>query len=138
MKRIILFGLSMILLLAAACSSNINTETLVGQTWQWVHFTDPMQSFDVPNPDKYALSFQKDGTVNIVADCNNASGTYTVDDSNLTIELGPMTMVACPPDSLSDDYLNNLSFVRIYFFQDGHLFLDMMADGGTLEFAPAP
>jgi heat shock protein HslJ len=128
----------MILLLAAACSSNINTETLVGQTWQWVHFTDPMQSFDVPNPDKYALSFQKDGTVNIVADCNNASGTYTVDDSNLTIELGPMTMVACPPDSLSDDYLKNLSFVRIYFFQDGHLFLDMMADGGTLEFAPAP
>jgi len=128
----------MILLLAAACSSNINTETLVGQTWQWVHFTDPMQSFDVPNPDKYALSFQKDGTVNIVADCNNASGTYTVDDSNLTIELGPMTMVACPPDSLSDDYLKNLSFVRTYFFQDGHLFLDMMADGGTLEFAPAP
>jgi len=138
MKKMIFFGLSMVLLLSAACSSTSNTETLVGQTWQWVHFTDPMQSFDVLNPEKYTISFQEDGTVNIVADCNNASGTYTVDDSNLTIELGPMTMVACPPDSLSDDYLKNLSFVRIYFFKDGHLFLDMMADGGTLEFAPAP
>ena len=138
MKRIVKISLLFVLLLATACSSKPKAETLVGETWQWVHFTDPMQSFDVPHTEKYTLTFHEDGTVDVVADCNNAVGIYMVDGSNLTIELGPMTMVACPPDSLSDDYLQNLGFVRIYFLEEGHLFLDIMADGGTLEFAPAP
>lgn len=136
MKKFLYFGFFSFMLLLTACKSNTSTETLIGSTWQWVHFTDPVQSFDVPNAENYTITFQRDGTVSIVADCNNASGTYTIDGSNLTIELGPMTLVGCPSDSLSDDYLKNLSFVQIFFFKDGHLFMDMMADGGTLEFAP--
>ena len=44
-------------------------------------------------------------------------------------------MVACPPDSLDQQYLASLEGGKIYFFQEGDLFLDLMADGGTMQFA---
>jgi pimeloyl-ACP methyl ester carboxylesterase len=75
--------------------------------------------------------------VNIVADCNNASGSYTTDGSSLSIQVGPMTMAACPPGSRSDDFIKYLGFAAIYFYQDGNLYIDLMADGGTMSLSPA-
>lgn len=111
--------------------------TLTGVTWQWVSLADPMGETDVPMPENYTLSFQEDGTVAIKADCNNAGGTYIIDGGTITIVIGPMTLVACPPDSLSDQFLRDLGFAATYFFEDGQLFIDMMADGGTMAFQPA-
>ena len=103
----------------------------------WVAFTNPVEQYSIDNPQDYTLNFNEDGTVNIKADCNNAAGTYTTDGSSLKIALGPMTLAACPAESRSDDFIKNLGFAAIYFFQDGHLFIDLFADGGTLELAPA-
>lgn len=111
--------------------------TLTGMTWQWVSMADPMGETMVPMPENYTLSFQEDGTVAIQADCNSAGGSYTVDGGTIAIELGPMTLVACPPDSLGDQFLRDLGFAAIYFFEDGQLLVDMMADGGTMAFQPA-
>ena len=36
------------------------------------------------------------------ADCNQAAGTYTVDGAKLTINVGPVTLAACGPDSLGE------------------------------------
>ena len=105
--------------------------------WQWVAFTNPVEQFLVDNPQNYVLTFNQDGTVIILADCNNASGSYTTDGSSISIQVGPMTMAACPPDSRSDDFVKYLGFAAIYFFEDGNLFIDLFADGGTMEFAPA-
>jgi heat shock protein HslJ len=105
--------------------------------WQWVSFTNPMEQYTLENSQNYQLTFNEGGTVNIVADCNNAIGTYTIDSSSIKIEVGPMTMAACPPESRSDDFVKYLGFARIYFFKDGNLFMDLFADGGTLEFTPA-
>jgi heat shock protein HslJ len=116
-------------------SATVGKGDLTGTTWTWVAFTDPMQQFNVENPSNYTLTFQEDGTVNIVADCNNAMGSYNLDGSSLTIEVGPMTMAACPPDSRSDDFVKYLGFAAIYFFQDGDLFIDLFADGGTMRFS---
>jgi pimeloyl-ACP methyl ester carboxylesterase/heat shock protein HslJ len=111
---------------------------LTTNPWLWVSFGDPLQQFDLDNPDAYTISFNSDGTVNVKADCNNATGTYTADDSGgLSIQLGPMTMAACLPDSRSDEFVQNLSFVRNFFFENGFLYLDMMADGGTFQLASA-
>ena len=105
-------------------------------TWEWVSFTSPVERFDIENPENYTATFNEDGTLNIVADCNNANGSYTNDNSSLTIEIGPMTMAACPDGSRSDQFIQYLGYAAIYFFQDGHLFIDTFADGGTLEFKP--
>lgn len=112
-------------------------DSLESNPWEWVAFTNPVEQFQIDNPQDYRLTFNADGTVNIKADCNTAIGAYTADDSSLKIELGPMTLAACPPGSRSDDFVKYLGFSAIYFFQDGHLFIDLFADGGTLEFAPA-
>lgn len=110
---------------------------LWANAWQWVAFTNPVDQYQIADPENYTLTFNSDGTVNIKADCNNASGSYTADDSRLTIEVGPMTKAACPSDSHSDDFVKYLGYAAIYFYDGGHLFIDLMADGGTLEFSPS-
>ena len=111
--------------------------TLTANPWQWVSFTDPLQQFDVETPERYLLAFNEEGTVAIVADCNNARGSYTEDAGSLTIEVGPMTKAACPPESRSDEFVQNLGFAVRYFFEGDTLYVDLMADGGTMAFAPA-
>jgi D-alanyl-D-alanine carboxypeptidase len=49
-----------------------------------------------------------------------------------------MTLAACPPESRSEDFVKYLGAAARYFFQDGNLFIDLLVDGGTMEFSPAP
>ena len=109
---------------------------MTGAVWQWVQFTDPVDEFEVPDPENYTLEFFEDGTLDIQADCNRATGSYIVEDASINIEIGPVTLAACPPGSRSEEFLQNLGFAAIYFFQDDHLFIDMFADGGTMKFQP--
>lgn len=112
--------------------------SLTGTTWQWVNFMDTAEGpQEIPDPARYQVVFNEDGTVNITADCNTVSGTYTDDGGSIEIVPGPATLAACPEDSLGDKFVQNLSFARIYFFQDGDLFMDLMADGGTMQFQNA-
>jgi len=121
---------------APAESISVEMDTLIGTTWAWVGFTDPNQQFNVENPVNYTINLQDDGRVDIKADCNNAMGSYTVEGSSITIEVGPMTKAICPPESRSDDFVKYLGAAAIYFFEDGNLYIDLMADGGTIAFAP--
>ena len=89
------------------------------------------------DPTRYTIAFLEDGTAAIGADCNRVVATYTVADSALTIVLGPSTLAACPPDSQATPFMAGLSSAAIYFFQDGHLFIDQFASAGTMKFAPA-
>lgn len=109
---------------------------LTGAAWQWIHFMDPLEEYEVSEPENYTLEFFEDGTLQIRADCNTASGSYIVEDASINVEIGPVTLAACPPGSRSEEFLQDLGFAAIYFFQDDHLFIDMIADGGTFEFAP--
>jgi len=110
---------------------------LVEHPWQWVSFTNPAEEFEIESPESYLLTFNSDGTVSVKADCNNAAGSYTADATSLTIQMGPMTMAACPPESRSDQFVQLLGGAALYFFEDGNLFIDLMADGGTMEFGVA-
>ena len=107
---------------------------LTGTVWAWNSFTNPVEQFTVEQPASYTLTFREDGTVDIKADCNNAIGSFSADDSSLEIEIGPMTMAACPPGSRSDDFVQYLGFAAIYFFEEDDLFIDLFADGGTMQF----
>ncbi len=51
--------------------------SLTTQPWQWIAFSGAEEQFTVETPESYQVTFNEDGTVNIVADCNNAAGTYT-------------------------------------------------------------
>ncbi|MEA3292453.1 MAG: META domain-containing protein [Pseudomonadota bacterium] len=113
-----------------------DAERLPGVVWQWVGFTDPVNApLTINNPEQYTLEFLADGMVSVGADCNRAGGSYAADRGSLQIAFGPMTTAACLPGSLGDKFVQNLSYGAVYFFQDDRLFIDMMADGGTLEFS---
>ncbi|HMR67781.1 MAG TPA: META domain-containing protein, partial [Anaerolineae bacterium] len=104
---------------------------------QWVGLTDPVQQVEIEQPENYTLTFQPDGTLQIKADCNNASAGYTAaEEGSLSVQPGITTLALCGPESRSEELVQKLGFAANYFFQDGHLFIDLMADGGTLEFSP--
>lgn len=108
--------------------------TLVGVVWQWIgtaYSNDTEQPVDSPN---YTIQFLPDGSLQFLADCNTGGGSYLVDGSSLTLQLGAMTMMACPPDSLSDKFLAELSQVVTYVIQDGTLYLNLAVDTGNMKF----
>ena len=112
---------------------------LTTNPWLWLGFTDPVQQSTVETPAQYTITFNSDRTVSVKADCNNSTGSYTADDSgSLTIKLGATTLAACPAASRSDEFVQKLGSVTNFFFEEGFLYLDTMADGGTFQLASAP
>jgi heat shock protein HslJ len=121
----------------AATPTVTTTVTLTETVWQWTEFQDTAELNDitVDDPAQYTLTLLADGTVAIQADCNRAAGTYTLDGSSLTIEIGPVTLAACPPESLSDVFLTRLPETATYVMDDeGQLFLNLVADAGNMVF----
>lgn len=110
---------------------------LVGTVWQWQQTLMSNDDEFVPdNPGNYTVQFMADGTVAVQADCNQVSGTYTLTDNQITIELGPSTMAACPEGSLGDQFVKNLGEANSYFFDGVDLLIDLMFDSGTMRFSP--
>ena len=109
---------------------------LAGIIWRWAAFRDAKQDYIVPATADYTLVFNDDGTVAVVADCNNANGTYTVNsDGTLTIVVQAQTFVACPPGSLSDSFIEYLNQAGPFEVDEtGALLIDLMADGGRMTF----
>jgi heat shock protein HslJ len=110
----------------------------MGKTWKWYQFTSPANQVVVDDPNKYSVEFRPDGTVSVEADCNNGGGTYAASGGNINIEVNHMTMAACPPESLSDSFVQGLNSVATYRLEGGVLMMDMPADGGTLLLSENP
>ena len=45
-----------------------------------------------------------------------------------------MTLAMRPEGSRSDDFINFLGFAAQYFFEEGDLFIELLADGDTMQF----
>jgi heat shock protein HslJ len=107
---------------------------LSGSSWQWIQMMTPVETVTVDNPANYLVEFMPDGLVSIQADCNTGSGTYEFDGSTLSINITSTTLALCPEGSLSDLFIRSLNAAAIPFEQNGNLFIDLFADGGTMEF----
>lgn len=106
-----------------------------GMVWQLdqILYNDGKQLQDTTGD--YTVEFMDDGQLSIRADCNQALGTFTETGSSLSIELGPTTLAACPPESIAQDYLQALQNASGYFFENGDLFIDLQLDTGTMRFS---
>jgi heat shock protein HslJ len=115
---------------------SINPSDYQNKPWSWIGFSDPADGpQDIPEPERYQITLNPDGTVSVKADCNMVSGSYTVEGSNITIELGPSTMAMCPEDSLADPFTQHLTATRIMFFDGDDMLFDTFADSGTMRFS---
>jgi len=110
---------------------------LTGVPWMWMSTTNPATGTQpIPNYNNYIVLFNDDGTAFVQADCNNILATYTTDGSNISLALGPTTMVYCGDESMDTEFTQQLSSATIYFIEGGNLYLDLPADSGTMHFAP--
>jgi heat shock protein HslJ len=124
-------------ILVAACGSG---SSLTGKTWQLTAITEKTPAFQgvVPAAEqsKYTVTFNSDGSFNATADCNQVAGTYTTSGSNLTITLGPSTLVACPEGSFGDLFAHGLGQAASYAIANDQLTITLQ-DGGTMTFVVA-
>jgi heat shock protein HslJ len=127
-------------LAAAACGGDKGGDSapLKGVVWEWQGSSYSDDSDATPaDPRRYTVEFVDDGSLAIKADCNRVRGSYTDDGSTLTIELGPSTKAACPPDSLDSEFLRDLAAASTYALESGALRIDLKLDTGSMQLAPA-
>ena len=112
--------------------------SLYGTMWQLVKFQGGDGTTLTPDDrSKYTLDFGTGGRVSARIDCNRGSGTWKVTGSS-QLALGPLalTRAMCAEGSLHDQIVKQWPFIRSFIIKDSHLFLALMADGGTYEFEP--
>jgi len=109
---------------------------LRANSWQWVSFADPAESFEVQVPANYRATFNNDATVIIKADCYNATGSYQGEGGDLAIEVGPLNQTSCAAGSRSLQFITLLGGAANYFFEGKNLRIDLKDDNGTMVFAP--
>jgi heat shock protein HslJ len=133
MRTLFLTILAASAVLLAGCASTAGGD-ITGQTWHLTSITTIQRQDIVPAEAvaSYTLTFNDDGTWNGQADCNQLSGTYTIEgEAILTIALGPSTMAACGEDSLSDRYVEALTTTTTYSIAENQMTLTL-ADNGEL------
>jgi heat shock protein HslJ len=115
------------------------TDSIVGLTWEWVEsvYSDDT-SVEVYDPNSYTLTLLPDGSVALQVDCNRGGGTYTLDGSQLTLDVAIMTRVACPEGTLSEVFMRDLSAAATYVMDGEDLIINLFADAGNMRFQPGP
>jgi heat shock protein HslJ len=110
---------------------------IVGPVWQWQRTQLGSAPVVVSAaPDRYTLSFQEGGRVNVRADCNRGSGSYEVNGTQ--IRFGPiaLTRMGCPPGSQDTEFLRSMAQAAAYTMDRGELVLTL-SDGASMRFKPA-
>lgn len=112
---------------------------LGGRPWQLVAIRMADGTRLVPvDPALYTLELAAEGRAAMRADCNRAIASYELLGSALAFGPIASTRAMCPPESISDRYLQQLGLVASHRTRDGHLLLATRADGAILEFRRAP
>lgn len=139
MRLIPLFA-AIILAACASTSPGSAAAGLQGSSWRLVQIQmgDGMTKAAIERS-RYTIGFGENGVLNVRFDCNRGRGSWKSSGPG-NVEFGPLalTRALCPTGSLHDDLVRQWPFVRSYVVKDGRLYLSLMADGGTIEFEPAP
>lgn len=111
---------------------------LAGPIWQWTVLRQLNGETAVPEPARYTVTFNADGTATIQADCNVVGADYTATpDGALGITLGASTLALCAPGSLDQVFLGGLGAAQSYTVADGALTITLQLENGTMIFVPA-
>ncbi len=148
-KKQLVIILTAILLSVAACTplveDTLGTEheidadsDITGITWLWERFDDTadINNIVVDDPMLYTFLLNADGTYTVKADCNLASGSYTLEGNSIKFEAGPTTLAECGPESLYNTFLIDLSNVVTFVIDGNKLHLNLWADAGNMVFIP--
>ena len=115
--------------------ANPDMMTLDMQKWTWVKTQYSNDTELVPNKAAaFTLTFSEDGSVSATTDCNSMSGTYKLNDNQITFGPMAMTKMFCP-DSQEQDFAKIFAETQSYFFTSkGELIFEFTFDSGTAVF----
>ncbi len=110
--------------------------SLTNVLWGWTELTEtqPASQSIISDPENYTLIFQPDGGLQVLADCNSGSGTYSLDGQQLSIEISLLTTAICGAESLSDLFLDVLERAGTYELSQDELVLNLTDVAGTMRF----
>jgi heat shock protein HslJ len=144
--RLINSSIVLLPLLLGACTltPGHSAQLLQGTSWQLLtiqSMDDTQGMAKISSPQRYTVSFGADGLAAFRIDCNRATSTWQAipvagDSGSLTFGPVAMTRMMCPPGSLNQKVMRDLSYVRSYLFKGDKLFMSLMADGGIYEWLP--
>ena len=107
----------------------------IGVVWTWLSTQTRDGSGVVPEGrERYTLEFRPGGTVNVRADCNRGSGSYTRNGNTLGIGPIALTRMACPPDSKDGDFVKGLAAVSGHSMVGSDLVLTLGSNAGSMRF----
>lgn len=110
---------------------------LEGTAWQLVRIQSLNNYEWIPDePGKYTLRFRDEGRLEGSSDCNRAGATWSREGTQLSLEQFITTRAMCPPGTLHNHFVSNLSNVNGFRLDDGRLILLTSIEGAWLEFDP--
>ncbi|GMQ78959.1 MAG: hypothetical protein BMS9Abin02_1508 [Anaerolineae bacterium] len=108
---------------------------ITGIEWLWIAFADPAEGLlTIDEPEDYTFALLPNNRVLIKADCNEAEGIYTLEESAITISIEVTTSENCGADSKWELFVRYLNDAALYFVQEEDLFIDLIYDSGTMRF----
>jgi heat shock protein HslJ len=109
---------------------------LEGTLWKWqeTYYKNDryILSYD---PNSYTVQLLKEKRLTVRADCNMAGGGYAVDGEYIDLQITHSTMAACPPESLSDVFLEDLNAATRYYFKNQKLYIVLKNEAGVMVFS---
>ena len=109
-------------------------ENLTSSSWSWQH-TDLLsgEKMTAPAGDKFVLSFQAEGRMGSLTDCNSIGGIYSIDGEVLSMGQFAMTKMFCE-GSAEMEYANQLGLANSYIIEGDELRLNLNRDYGVMVF----
>jgi heat shock protein HslJ len=106
---------------------------LMGGEWRLESIQPAGGSTVTPSdPNRYTVDFGDGGRVDVTADCNGCSGTYSVSDESLTVSSLTCTLIACASPTVGEQFARILEG-RASVDLDGDR-LTVSSDEGRLVF----
>ena len=123
---------------ATPTKTNPPPTALAGKTFYWQSSIYGNDTQETPHdPRNYSITFNKDWTISIHADCVDTGGFFGLHGSKLTIQpASPVT--TCKTGSLSSVFLRNLGAAVHFFSQKDTVYIDLIYDSGTLILTKQP
>lgn len=117
---------------------NALSNGLVGAVWQWERTQhNDGRTVTADAPDRFTLSFEAGGRVNIRADCNRGAGPYEINGNTMTMGPFASTKMLCPPGSKDSEFRRDLENVSGFTMVRGQLGLALRS-GGVIRFTRQP
>jgi heat shock protein HslJ len=135
MSRVAVITVMPFVLALVSCSDDLTGPSAVqGAAWRLQSMqATGSEVVRIENPDRFTATFQADGTLDVIADCNQCGGTYAVEGDTLDVRPLACTKVACATAPLDTRYVQLLGAATTLDAESDELTLRSAA--GVLRFS---